>query len=368
MNQASVNKDLKYTSHVLSEKFPGKLKAIFSPQHGIWGEQQANMIESHHAYEPHLGVPIFSLYSETRAPTEEMLAKIEYLIIDLQDVGTRIYTFIWTLKNCLQACAKRNLPLVVLDRPNPLGGIMIEGPLLEPEYSSFVGELSIPMRHGLTIGEAALLMNKELNIQADLEVISLKGWTRDLLFSDLNRTWIPPSPNLPQLKSVTLYPGQVLFEGTNISEGRGTTTPFELVGAPFVDPEVLTDHLHSFNIPGVTFIPIRFLPTFDKWAGESCGGIRIHINHEDRFSAYKTSLLIIMGIHDLWPQKFAWLSPPYEYEYKKMPIDILSGSTKTRLDITQHPASHDLLQKLSFVNEKTWWDRVRSILLYESNQ
>ena len=237
------------------------------------GDAQANMIESGHGRHPGLGVPVYSLYSETRRPTKEMLADLDCLIVDLQDVGTRVYMFVWTMLECLNACAEAGVSVLVLDRPNPIGGNIIEGPLLDIRYRSFVGGAAIPMRHGLTIGEMARLLNVEQNIGVNLSVFSMTGWSREQNFSDLNRAWIPPSPNLSRLESTLVYPGQVLLEGTNVSEGRGTTTPFEIVGAPFIDAHILHHAMTSLELPGVSFLPIQFRPTFDKWSGEVCGGV-----------------------------------------------------------------------------------------------
>src|SRR5262245_11807688 len=264
MNQASVSVTFQYACDLLAERFPGQLAAIFSPQHGLWGEQQANMIESPHGWYEPLGVPVYSLYSETRRPTSQMLQGLDCLVIDLQDVGTRVYTFIWTVQQCLISCAAAKVPVVVLDRPNPLGGEVAEGPLLEAGYESFVGGASIPLRHGLTVGEVARLVNQEQQIGAELIVVPMEGWRRSMPFDDSGRAWVAPSPNMPRVTTALLYPGQVLLEGTNLSEGRGTTLPFEVVGAPFIDPQRLCDELKSAELPGLAIRPIRFVPTFDK--------------------------------------------------------------------------------------------------------
>src|SRR5438552_6603846 len=214
MNQASVDRSFRYACDCFAERFPGQLQAIFSPQHGLWGEQQANMIESPHGrYEP-LELPVYSLYSETRQPTAEMLRGLDCFVVDLQDVGTRVYTFAWTIQNCLKACAAGNIPVLILDRPNPLAGQIAEGPLLEPGYESFVGGASIPLRHGLTLGELAQLLNEEQHIGAQLEVTPMSGWRREMLYDDTGRDWVAPSPNMPLTTTALLYPGQVLLEGT----------------------------------------------------------------------------------------------------------------------------------------------------------
>lgn len=363
MNQASVDASYRYACDVLAERFPGQLAAIFSPQHGLWGEQQANMIESpHDTYDP-LGVPVFSLYSETRQPTREMLRDLECLVVDLQDVGTRVYTFVWTVSYCLEACAAAGIPVVVLDRPNPLGGEVIEGPCLQPVFASFVGRLPIPMRHGLTMGELALLANRELKLGAQVHVVRMNGWRRNMLFAETGRAWVPPSPNMPRLETATLYPGQVLLEGTNLSEGRGTTTPFEVLGAPFIDAHALARELGHHAHPGLHIRPIRFVPTFDKWHGQRCGGVALHITDPRTVRSFALALHVFAAVRKLWPHEFAWLSPPYEYEREKMPIDILFGSPGLRevLEHVQELRASDL-HDLSSVDAAAWketWDECR---------
>lgn len=330
MNQASVTSDLRYSCDALADAFPNDLRAIFSPQHGFWCEQQANMIETDHARHPKWNVPIYSLYGETRWPTHDMLSQLDCLVVDLQDVGTRVYTYIWTLSHCLEECAKKGVEVIVADRPNPLGCDVIEGPAIQPGYESFVGRYPIPMRHGMTIGDFATWANHEFRFGADLRVLSVEGWNRSDATFSLDRLWIPPSPNMPRWETAWVYPGQVLLEGTNLSEGRGTTRPFEVVGAPFIDPNELLAALSKFEFPGLKLLPIRFVPTFDKWNGQSCGGIAIYITDPDVVRSYELSVRLIETVARLWPEEFAFLPPPYEYETEKMPIDILSGSQHLR--------------------------------------
>jgi len=231
MNDASVDRRFRSAARLLADAFPGQLVALFSPQHGLWHEEQDNMIESTHGFDVELGVPIYSLYGETREPTPEMFDGLEALVVDLQDVGTRVYTFVWTMSYCLEACARRRIPVVVLDRPNPLGGERAAGPQLEPGFESFVGRAALPMAHGLTLAELALQVDRMLGIGADILPVAMVGWHRAMRFPQTGRAWLPPSPNLPRFEGVDVYPGTVLFEGTNLSEGRGTTTPFEVIGA-----------------------------------------------------------------------------------------------------------------------------------------
>lgn len=361
MNQASVDSHFRYACDLLAERFPGQLAALFTPQHGLWCQEQANMIESPHGtYEP-LGIPVYSLYSETRRPTPEMLHGIECLVIDLQDVGTRVYTFAWTIQQCLHACAEAALPVLVLDRPNPLGRT-VEGPLLEPGYESFVGGATIPLRHGLTLGELARLMNNEQQIAAELEVVSSRH-TPCAVTADGTRSvpatyWVPPSPNMPGLSTALVYPGQVLLEGTNLSEGRGTTTPFEVCGAPFIDPHELVRELEEYPHPGLILRPIRFVPTFDKWQGQSCGGIYLHVVDPAAVRSVAFTVSLLSVVTRLYPRDFAWLQPPYEYERDKMPIDILFGSAKLRERLaSDRPLSPADVAALVAIDEAAWQQR-----------
>ena len=242
VNQASVTGDLQYSVDAISKRFPGGLTALFTPQHGMWGEQQANMIETSDEVDSRREIPIYSLYADVRRPSASMLEGLDCLVIDLQDVGTRVYTYIWTLSHCLEACAEAGVQVLVLDRPNPLGGQIVEGRTLESDFQSFVGRYEIPMRHGLTVAEFATWANEEYEIGADLSAILMQGWERSLGFSESGLMWVPPSPNMPRLETALLYPGMVLLEGTNLSEGRGTTRPFEVLGAPFIDAELLAEN------------------------------------------------------------------------------------------------------------------------------
>lgn len=356
-NQASVDGGFRYAWDVLAERFPGQVAALFSPQHGLWCEQQANMIETGHGFHPRLRIPIHSLYHTSRRPTPEMLDGLDAFVIDLQDVGTRVYTFIWTASFCLEACAERGLPVIVLDRPNPLGGQIVEGPLLEPAQSSFVGRATIPMRHGLTMGELVRFVNDDLGIGAHVTVVSMRGWSREMTFRDTGRVWVAPSPNLARLDAVRVYPGQVLLEGTNLSEGRGTTTPFEICGAPFIDGERLADRLAELQLPGVVLRSVRFLPTFDKWAGSSCGGLFLHVVDPASFRPYRTSVALLAAVHDLWPHAFAWLPPPYEYELHHPPIDIITGNPRLREAISAGGQVAAIVESQCQVDSDKWRER-----------
>jgi uncharacterized protein YbbC (DUF1343 family) len=307
-----------------------RVGALFGPQHGFRADVQENMIETGHARDTRRGVPIYSLYSETREPTAAMLEGLDALVIDLQDVGTRIYTYIYTMANCLVAARRHGIPVIVCDRPNPIGGRVVEGPMLETGFESFVGQYPIPMRHGMTIGELARLFNEAFSIGAKLEVVAMRGWSRAQYFDATGLPWVLPSPNLPTLDSAIVYPGTVLFEGTNVSEGRGTTKPFEIIGAPWVEPEPFAAELDARGLPGVRFRPARFEPTFHKHVGQSCGGCQVHIVDREAFRAVDVGLALLHAARRASPSEFAWREPPYEYEYTKPPIDILCGSTEVR--------------------------------------
>jgi uncharacterized protein YbbC (DUF1343 family) len=327
LHPASVSSTLEHASRIL-EKFNGELfriGALFGPQHGFLGQTQDNMIEWKGYEHPRLHIPVYSLYGEHREPTDQMLQDLDVLLVDLQDVGARYYTFIWTLYLCMHACEKRGLHVVVLDRPNPINGVTVEGPPIEKGYQSFVGMHPIPVRHGKTIGELATQFRDEAFPKCQLSILPMKDWKRATWFDQTGLPWVMPSPNMPTLDTATVYPGMCLLEGTNISEGRGTTQPFEIFGAPFVDAEKLCRQLNNLNLPGVFFRETYFQPTFQKFAGELCGGAQIHLLDRNVYRAFQTGVEIIRCIRKLNPEKFAWKQPPYEYEYEKLPIQILLG-------------------------------------------
>lgn len=329
-NPASVDSNLIHAADRFAASRDIKLAALFGPQHGFKSDQQDNMIESDHETDPRLGLPVYSLYGEHRKPTRKMLEGLDVIFCDLFDVGSRAYTFMWTMALAMEACAETKVRFVVLDRPNPIGGLEVEGNLLDPEFKSFIGLYPLPMRHGLTAGELATLLNQEYGIGVKLDVIEVRGWKRAMWHDQTNLPWVMPSPNMATLDTATVYPGAVLVEGTNLSEGRGTTHPFELVGAPFIDPHRLAATLHAANLPGVRFRPAWFKPVFEKWKDKLCGGVQIHVLDRLRFRPYFTGLALLSAVRELYPKQFAWRQPPFEYEYKKMPIDILAGSAAIR--------------------------------------
>jgi uncharacterized protein YbbC (DUF1343 family) len=328
-NQASVSSSLDHTAGIISGSGT-KLACLFGPQHGPAGLTQANMIEWEGYTDPHFGVPVYSLYGETRSPLPEMLEGLDIVVVDLQDIGARPYTYIWTALLMMRACASAGLEMIVLDRPNPLGGAAVEGPVLEKGYESFVGLWPLPMRHGMTIGEILLAINETEPDPCSLEVVKMKGWKREMLFGGTGLPWVMPSPNIPTPETALVYPGMVMLEGTNVSEGRGTTRPFELTGAPWIDPMEFTFTLESAGIPGTAFRPAMFRPTFDKYAGEDCGGTQIHITDTAAFRPVRCAVAVMKAAADLYPGHFAWLDPPYEYETEKSPIDILYGGKGLR--------------------------------------
>ncbi|NOX33324.1 MAG: DUF1343 domain-containing protein [Deltaproteobacteria bacterium] len=328
-NPASVDYHFNHASKLVNRLFPGQLKALFSPQHGFYAEKQDNMIESCHFTEPQFNIPVFSLYNDTRVPTREMFDKIDILLVDIQDVGTRVYTFIYTISFCLEVAKKLNKKVVILDRPNPIGGTVTEGNILKKKYASFVGRFPVPMRHGLTVGEISQFFNREFNIGCDLFVIPMKGWKRKMYWQDTGLYWVPPSPNLPTPQSCLVYPGQVIFEGTNISEGRGTTLPFEQFGAPFIDTEKIKAKADKM-IKGAYLRPVSFEPLSGKWKGNVCKGFQIHITSKKDFKPYFSSLLLMQLIIKYHEKDFKFKNPPYEYEFEKMPIDLILGSKKLR--------------------------------------
>jgi uncharacterized protein YbbC (DUF1343 family) len=332
-NHASLDRGFVHIVDRLAAADHLTLAAIFGPQHGFRSDVQDNMIETPHASDPGRRVPIYSLYSETREPTAEMLRGIDVLVIDLQDVGARIYTYIYTMANCMRACARLGIPVIVCDRPNPIGGTDVEGARLAPGFESFVGQFPIPMRHGMTIGELARLFNGAFGIGAPLEVVAMEGWQRDMYADRTDLPWVMPSPNMPTLDTAIVYPGTVLFEGMMLSEGRGTTRPFELVGAPWIEAERFARDMNALGLTGVHFRPAVFEPTFQKHAKQACGGCQIHITARHLFKPVLVGVALAGMFWRNNPSKFAWRQPPYEYEHDKVPIDILAGSDALRKQI-----------------------------------
>jgi uncharacterized protein YbbC (DUF1343 family) len=361
---ASVSADFRSARELIARRFPGQLQVLFSPQHGLLGEKQDNMISSPDFRDSQTHLPVISLYGPRMAPPPASLEKVDAVLVDLQDVGARVYTFAATVAKVMAAAAGAGVKVAVLDRPNPIGGMQVEGNMLHPEWASFVGPYPLPMRHGLTLGELARYYNATQKLGCDLEVIPARGWRRGDYFEATGLPWVLPSPNLPTLDSAVVYPGQVLLEGTNLSEGRGTTRPFELFGAPFLEPARIKSGLEDIPLPGVILREACFEPTFHKWAGELCRGFQLHVTDRRSFKPYFTTLALLKVIRELYPQDFAWGQPPYEYETERLPIDLLTGDAAIREGLDQGTPALDLeaaWQKELGEFLDVWWD----FLIYE---
>jgi uncharacterized protein YbbC (DUF1343 family) len=362
-NQASVDHSLMHAADLLSNHSDLRLTTLFGPQHGIRGEVQDNMVETDHATDAHTGLPIYSLYSETREPTGQMLEDVDALVFDMQDVGCRIYTFVYTMANCMRAAQRLGKRVIVCDRPNPINGRDIGGNILDPAFESFVGQFPIPTRHGMTVGEMARMFNENFGIGCELTVIPMQGWTRELWLDDTDAPWVMPSPNMPTLDTATVFPATVHFEGTQISEGRGTTRPFELIGAPYIDAFDYANALNSLGLEGVYFRPCGFQPTFQKHAGKSCGGVQIHVLDRDRFEPVTAGLAAVKVAYDLYPSEFRWKEPPYEYVFDRNPFDVICGTDVIRKAIESNTTLSELTGEWAQSLEE--FDRARrSFLLY----
>lgn len=329
-NQASINKNFQSAAELLAAAFPGQVRMLFGPQHGVYCTEQDNMRETAHAIHPKLGLPIVSLYSKERRPSRAAIEPLDAVVVDLQDVGTRVYTFATTAVYVMQACAELGKEVIVLDRPNPINGLDVEGNVSRADFSSFVAPYPLPMRHGMTIGELMRYYNEVHDIGCQLTVIPLQGWKRWMWFEDTGLPWALPSPNMPTVETAVVYPGQVLLEGTNLSEGRGTTKPFEFVGAPFIEPERVLSAIDPTALEGVRLRPIEFRPTFNKWKDCVCRGFQIHVVKRQSYRPVRTSLAILSAIMTLYPQEFQWAHPPYEYVFDKLPIDVIMGDDSIR--------------------------------------
>lgn len=329
---AGVDLKLKSSIEVILNSKLVNLKAIFGPQHGFTGHTQDNMIEWETFIHPTLKVPIYSLYGKKREPEKEWLLDLDLLIIDLQDIGSRYYTFIWTMALCFKLCEKMGIPILLLDRPNPIGCEEMEGYVLNEKFSSFVGIHPLPIRHSMTIAEIALYLKDNFYKNLELFIIQMKNYKRKYFFEDTKLFWVMPSPNIPTVETCFVYPGACLLEGTNISEGRGTTRPFEIFGAPYFDKKIDLS-IKELKIKGAILREGYFEPTFNKYKGQICKGFQIHITDRKIFKPFKTFVSIIKLVYELYPKNFRWKEPPYEYEYNKMPIDILAGTDDLRISI-----------------------------------
>lgn len=333
VNPASINSQFDHTADLFHKHSNINLTTLFGPQHGIRGETQDNMIEWKSFRDSRTALPCYSLYGETRKPTPDMLADIDTLVFDVPDVGTRVYTFIYTMALAMESAREGGKRFIVLDRPNPIGGLESEGNIHEAEFRSFVGMFPIPMRHAMTAGELALMFNRKFGIECDLHIVEMEGWRREMWYDETQLPWVMTSPNIPTPDTATVYPGGVMFEGTLVSEGRGTTRPFEIIGAPYIEAYNLVEELKKDSLPGVIFRPMHFQPTFHKFTSEICGGLQIHVTDRDVFKPVITGVAIISAINRLYPDKFEWQKPPYEYVYDKLPFDVINGTSRLREQI-----------------------------------
>ena len=361
-HQASVSARLEHAAALLSGVRGARLAALFAPEHGVWGAPQ-DLILVGHERDPLSGLRVTSLYGERREPTAAMLRGLDTLVIDLQDVGARYYTYQWTMALAMRACARAGVRVLVLDRPNPLGGELVEGNVPDPRFSSFVGLYPLPARPGLTIGEIARYLNARHVLGTDLEVVAMRGWRRRMLWEDTGLPWVPPSPNMPTPDTARVYPGGCLIEGTNLSEGRGTTRPFEWVGAPWLEAHAYAAGLAAERLPGVVFRPARFQPTFQKHAGRLCGGVQIHVTDRARFKPFLTGLAVIAVARRQARGAFRWRTPPYEFELRKLPIDILLGTDAIRRAVTQG-ASLRAIERSWQHGLAAWMRRRAACLMY----
>lgn len=362
-NQATVNHQFQHAADLFFEDPEINLTTLFGPQHGIRGDVQDNMIETGHTNDPQTELPIYSLYSETREPTSSMLSNVDALVFDLQDVGTRVYTFIYTMANAMKACAKHGKKFFVLDRPNPINGLDVEGNILELGHESFVGLFPIPMRHGMTIGELAKMFNEDFTIRCDLEVVTMDGWSREDYTDETDCPWVMPSPNMPTVDTAVVFPGTVYFEGTEMSEGRGTTRPFEIIGANYINSKVYCDVLTSCNLEGVIFRPIGFIPTFQKEARKTCGGAFVHVTNRDTFKPVLTGIAMAKVAFDLYPEDFKWKETPYEYVFDRNPFDVIHGSIKLR-EAFEQKISLEEIQSSWSNGEQEFLSQRKRFLLY----
>ena len=328
-HQASIDSRYAHAASLLGDLRRVRLVRLLAPEHGLWGAAQDHARVGA-TRDPATGLPVFSLYGSRPAPTRAMLRGADVLVVDLQDIGARYYTFVWTMALSMQACARVGVGVVVLDRPNPLGGAVVEGNVPDPAFASFVGLYPLPARHGLTIGELAAYLNERHALGCNLTVAPLNGWRRAMLWEDTGLPWVAPSPNMPTPDTARVYPGGCLVEGTNLSEGRGTTRPFEWIGAPYLDAHRYADALEAERLPGVRFRPARFVPTFHKWAGRLCDGAQVHVTDRARFKPFLTGLALIAVARRQGRRHFAWRRPPYEFERRRLPIDILCGTDAIR--------------------------------------
>ncbi len=366
VNPTAVDAQLNHAIDLLHAKSDFKVTALFGPEHGVRGDAQ-DMIEVDTSRDARTGLPVHSLYGgteDTLTPTAAMLDEIDVMVYDVQDIGSRYYTFVWTMVLAMRACAKAGKAFVVLDRPNPIGGTLIEGDNIEPGFESFVGLVSCPNRHGLTAGEIARWRHAVEKLDVELAVIGLRGWTRDMHFDHTGLPWVMPSPNMPTVDTALVYPGMCLVEGTELSEGRGTTRPFELAGAPHIDGHRLAQDLTAMELPGVRFRPVVFTPQFQKHAKQACGGVQLHVTNGRTFRPYRTGAAFLKACYDQSPASFKWRAKAYEFVDAIPAIDLLAGSAALREGIEAGQSLEELGARWPR-DEGAWADERADYLLYE---
>jgi uncharacterized protein YbbC (DUF1343 family) len=340
-NQSSLTSDFRYSHEIFRRMENAELAVLFSPEHGFYGSEQDMIPVDHQSLNrknEKASLPIVSLYGEKERslkPLKQDIEPLDVLIFDLQDIGARYYTFIYTMSYCMEVCAEFKKKMIILDRPNPINGVQMEGPVLQKDFSSFVGRYPIPPRHGLTVGELSQFFNRSFSIDCDLEVIAMQGWKREMWFDETGLPWFPPSPNMPALETATVYPGTCLLEGTNLSEGRGTCRPFEWIGAPWIEAEPFAEKLNQQNLPGVHFRPIHFTPKFHKWKEKICEGVQIHVTDRDHFTPFLAGVALVSLAFQLYPDHFRWREEPYEYVSDRLAFDLLAGSDNLRKQIME---------------------------------
>ena len=366
-NPTTVDASLQHIVSLLKDAPEVELVALFGPEHGIRGEAQDMISVEETQRDPETGVPIYSLYGAEEAslrPTPAMLQGIDLLLFDIQDVGSRYYTYVYTMSYLMEAAGELGIPVWILDRPNPINGLQIEGsPQIPETYRSFVGRFPIPNRHGMTAGELALFFRDVCGIRCEIEVIKMQGWSRSMWYDQTGLPWIAPSPNMPTLDTATIYPGGCLFEGANLSEGRGTTRPFEWVGAPYLDPFALAASLNAEALPGVFFRPMRFYPNFQKWARHSCGGVQIHITDREALRPYLTGIAVLRAAHRLAPDGFAWRTEAYEFVEEQLAIDLLFGGEAIRHAIEAHAPLREI-EQIWLAQQEAFLEERKPYLLY----
>ncbi len=344
VNATSVDTQLRHAIDLLRARGDMRVTALFGPEHGVRGDAQ-DMIGVDSATDALTGLPVYSLYGHSEAslsPTPEMLEGIDTMVFDIQDIGSRYYTFVWTMVLAMRACAKAGVRFVVLDRPNPITGVHIEGPGIEPGFESFVGLVSCPNRHGMTAGEIARWRHAVEKLDVELTVIAMRGWERDMYFEHTGLPWVLPSPNMPTVDTALVYPGMCLVEGTELSEARGTTKPFELSGAPWLDGHRLARDMAAMDLPGVIVRPVVYTPTFHKHAFKACGGVQLHVTNADLFRPYRTGVAFLKACHDQDPAQFSWREKAYEFVDAIPAIDLLCGTDQIRRGIEAGASLDDL--------------------------